>query len=330
MPPSAVSPAKVLIVDDDVVIIQAIAKALEGVGELRFATGGVQALAMIDANCPDLLLDSQMPDLQGLAVLEQLRAHPSETVRALPVIMVTSQSDDATEQAALEFGAADFLAKPVRPAVLLARVRTQLRLKQALDALRQQATQDQLTRCANRHVLMEAIEREWARALRERQRFSLLLLDVDHFKRFNDRYGHLAGDQALVTVAELLRQCAARPGDLVARYGGEEFAVLLTGADGAGAEAVASCVRERLAGRAVPHEDGVNGRLTVSIGAASFGPDCRGWPEQATGPVPGGQAWSANQLLNLADLALYEAKRRGRDQAAFVRIELDSGDLGGR
>ncbi len=325
MPDNALRPANLLIVDDDPLIIQAIAKALQGLGRLRFATGGREALALASAEPPDLLLlDAQMPDLNGLEVLRQLRER-SDT-RDLQVIVITSQSDDATEQSALELGAADFLAKPVRPAVLLARVRTQLRLKQALDALRQQATLDQLTRCANRHVLMEAIEREWARALRERQRFSLLLLDVDHFKRFNDRYGHLAGDQALVVVADLLRQCAGRPGDLVARYGGEEFAVLLTGADRDGAEAVAHCLRTRLAARALPHEDGVNGLLTVSIGAASFGPDSAGWTEQPTGPVPGGQSWSANQLLNLADQALYEAKRRGRDQTVIVRIELDAGN----
>ncbi|WP_170162298.1 diguanylate cyclase [Caldimonas tepidiphila] len=158
--------------------------------------------------------------------------------------------------------------------------------------------QDGLTGLANRRRFDEALENEWRRARRERRPLSLLMLDVDLFKRYNDRYGHLGGDECLKTVAEVIAHCVHRPADVAARYGGEEFAVILPGTPLAGAFELAHRIRERLAAQALPHADAPLGRVTVSIGVASL--------------VPTGQ--DAEQLVRLADAALYRAKAEGRDR----------------
>lgn len=159
------------------------------------------------------------------------------------------------------------------------------------------ANHDGLTQLANRRRFDEVIAAEWLRARRSGGALSLLMLDVDLFKRFNDRYGHLGGDECLRRVAALLVDCARRPADLPARYGGEEFAIILPDTDGAGALELAQTMRSRLATLNLPHEDGVRDRVTVSIGVASIGPHLQ----------------VVQDLLSSADAALYRAKTEGRD-----------------
>ena len=173
-------------------------------------------------------------------------------------------------------------------------------LQDANERLLRLSTTDALTELANRRLLMQKLEEEWRRSLREGTPLSLLLVDVDHFKLFNDRYGHQAGDEALIAVAQVLKASVNRPADLVARYGGEEFVVLLAQTDGEGALAVAERCREALRAAAIAHAlSSHSAYLTLSIGMS------------CAVPVQGGKA---SQWLTQADLALYQAKAQGRDR----------------
>jgi diguanylate cyclase (GGDEF)-like protein len=169
---------------------------------------------------------------------------------------------------------------------------------------------DPLTGLANRRRFAETLEAEWARALRSHSALALMLIDVDHFKLFNDRYGHPAGDACLRKVAGALGESVRAGADLVARYGGEEFAVILPGVHGRAALASAERLRARVAALAEPHADAARGIVTVSAGVATVLPSPR---------------WSAEQLIQAADAALYEAKGRGRNQVRLAKI--DAGEM---
>lgn len=313
-----------LIVDDDATVIQVLSKCLTGLGRLRFATSGVAALRLALEEAPDLLLlDAEMPGMSGFEVWEALRSEPA--LREMAVIFVTSHSEEAMEEKGLAMGAADFIAKPVRPAIVAARVKTQLRLKLALDRLKKMATTDGLTQCANRRVLDERLADEWSRTVRAQRPLSVLMLDVDHFKKFNDLYGHLRGDQALIGVTQALRRSAGRPGDLVARYGGEEFAVILPDTDQAGAGVVAAALHQEIEKLGITHTASDHGRLSVSVGVASFDENSTGWEGasalmQTEGKPPAGM--TVERLLAVADGALYAAKQAGRARSSFARIDL--------
>lgn len=310
------SPHNVLLVDDDPGVIQVLSQALQGLGTLRFATRGATALKLAAKAPPDLmLLDAEMPGMSGLEVLDAMRADP--LLAQVPVIFITSRGEDEMEERCLALGAVDFIAKPVRPTIVAARVRTQLRLKAALDDLQRLAATDSLTGCANRRVLEDVLSREWRRAWRTQRPLTVMMVDVDHFKKYNDRYGHPAGDAVLSRVAAVLRAAAKRSVDLVARYGGEEFVLVLPDTDAAGAEALAQGILAQLSAAAVPHEDGLKGQVSVSIGAAPFDPAN---PERSvTSFQPAGLETSPKELVALADKALYAAKQAGRARYAFAK-----------
>ena len=290
---------RVLVVDDQPANVQALYQVFSADHQVFMATHGEQALAVCEAQRPDLvLLDVQMPGLDGYQVCALIKSDP--VLRDTPVIFVTANDDEAAEEQALDVGAVDFITKPINPRIVRARARTHLTLKHQNDLLRQWAYLDGLTGVSNRRMFDERLLAEWARAVRHRTPLGLLLIDVDHFKRFNDRYGHLVGDDSLRRVAKALKAGLRRPTDLLARYGGEEFAVLLPETDEAGALAVGRALCEQVRGLAVPHEDNPGlGVVTVSIGVAQH-------------PACGlGQAAA---LLALADSALYRAKSGGRNQ----------------
>ena len=212
-------PASLLIVDDDITVVQVLAKALAGIGSIRYALSGADALRLLEQEPPDVvLLDAHMPGMSGFDVLGAMRAHPQW--EDIPAIFITSDTSQGMEEEGLAQGAADFIGKPFHPAIVAARVRTQLRLKRALDRLRQLSSIDALTGIANRRTLDETLLRECKRSQRSRTAIAVLMLDVDHFKRFNDTYGHGAGDDVLVQIARALERSSNRPADLVARYGG--------------------------------------------------------------------------------------------------------------
>ena len=182
--------------------------------------------------------------------------------------------------------------------------------KQAQIALERLAACDGLTGIANRRSFDEKLNHEWLRARRDKTPLALLMLDVDHFKLFNDHYGHQAGDDCLRRIAECVAAIVLRPGDQVARYGGEEFAVVLPSIDMGGALMVAERVRAAVRGMAIAHADSAFGVVTVSIGVSS------GVPSQDT---------RQDALVKAADTALYEAKHAGRDRVAVAPMSPCSG-----
>jgi diguanylate cyclase (GGDEF)-like protein len=323
----------ILLVDDDPGIIQLLGRILATVGELRFATSGADALRLVQELPPDLiLLDAEMQGMSGYGVLDALKARPE--MADVPVVFVTGHSEPAFEVAAFEAGAADFIAKPFRAALVLARVTTQLRLKRMADQLRTAAATDGLTGVANRRKFDQTLEQEWQRSIRSADPLSLLLVDVDHFKLYNDHYGHPKGDQALRLVAKALVNSVRRTADLVARCGGEEFGLLLPQTSRAGAQHVSQRVLNAVKALQVPHSGSTTARhLGISIGIACYDEDSAGWVSNPAEVRFVGDdrrlLCTAPDLVMAADNALYSAKRAGRGQFAFRDIsKLDGGSNG--
>lgn len=266
------------------------------------ATSGEEALEICRQDPPDLiLLDVVMPGMGGMEVCRRIKADP--TTASVPVIFVTAQDDPADETRGLEAGAVDFITKPVNPAVVRARVRAHLTLKAQADALRELAFIDGLTGVANRRRFDDALEIEWRRCRRSGSPLAVVMIDIDHFKHYNDRYGHQAGDACLRSVADELRGRLGRSSDLVARYGGEEFVCLLPECGLEGAQAKAEDLRQAVEAMGVPHEASATSPVvTISLGVAAIAPG----PEQ-----------SPEELLAAADVGLYEAKLGGRNRVCI-------------
>jgi len=238
-----------------------------------------------------------MPEMDGYQVCEQLKA--DKRTSSIPVIFVTAMDQEANESKGLSVGAIDYLAKPIRLPIVKARVRNHLELKRYRDFLENLSLTDGLMGIANRRRLDEAIDSEWRRSKRNQTLLSLVLMDIDHFKGYNDRYGHLAGDDCLRYLARTLAECVRRPSDLVARYGGEEFACLLADTDGDGAMWMANQMRDKVSYLKIPYEGyAVADHVTLSFGVATMLPAV-------------GQSFF--DLIRRADGFLYEAKRAGRN-----------------
>ena len=313
----------ILLVDDDPAAIQLMAHILSNVGSLRFATSGQDALRLARESAPDLvLLDTEMPGLSGFETCQALKA--DQALADVPVIFVTGHGEAAFEVSGFELGAADFIAKPVSPPLLLARVKTQLRVKRLSDELRRIATIDGLTGVANRRRFDELLEREWRRARRSGDPIALLMIDVDHFKLFNDRYGHPAGDACLRSVAHALVGASLRPADLVARYGGEEFCVLLPQTPRQGAGHVARAILDAVGTLEIAHDASSTARhITVSVGVGCYDGESKCWVHPSARSRVGDEAGalrSPGALVQAADLALYAAKHAGRAQSRLLDI----------
>jgi diguanylate cyclase (GGDEF)-like protein len=290
---------KLLIVDDQPINIQTLYQVFAKDHQVFMATNGEQALAACRDKQPDLLLlDVVMPGMDGYEVCAQLKRDDSTC--HIPVIFVTAHNNADDETRGLEVGAVDFISKPINPAVVRARVKTHLTLKFQSDLLRQMAFVDGLTGVFNRRFFDERLDAEWRRAERNSSSLGLVLIDVDYFKRFNDRYGHQVGDDCLKQVASCLKSQLRRGGDMVARYGGEEFACILPETEFDGAMAMAAQLERAIRALAIPHADSdVSRSVTISVGVAGKNGDTIGGPAG---------------LLALADAQLYQAKHGGRGQ----------------
>ncbi len=318
---------RILLVDDDPVSIRVLSRILNNYPNLQFATNGADALRLAADFTPDLiLLDAEMPEMSGFQVCEALKRDPR--LAHVAVIFVTSHSEPEFEVAGLELGAVDFISKPVSAPLVLARVRTQLRLKNMADELRNLSLIDALTATGNRRAFDANLQAEWRRSLRTAKPLALLMVDVDHFKAFNDRYGHPAGDTCLKRVAAALQSAMLRPADKVARIGGEEFAVLLPETDGPGAERVAHRLLGAVEALAISHAGSAVARhVTVSIGVSSVSRENAGWSaapvdsrfDAKLGDRPGSSAPA--DLLLASDRALYSAKAAGRARAHALSID---------
>ena len=315
--------ANILLVDDDPGAIQLLGNILSGSGRLRFATNGIDAIRLTREAAPDLmLLDAEMPGMSGFQVCKALKAEDS--LVDFPVIFVTSHSEAAFEVAGFEIGAADFIAKPVSASLVRARVDTQLRAKHRADELRRNATTDVLTGISNRRQFGVQLDKECRRSQRSGEPVALLMIDVDHFKPFNDRYGHVAGDACLRAVADALTAVCQRPGDLVARFGGEEFVLLLPQTPRRGAEHLAQRVLEAIEMLGIAHDASpTSGSVTVSVGVACYDEQSVNWraPSSESRFVDDTASRSfPTNLIQAADFAMYAAKHAGRAHGKLVDV----------
>ena len=307
------SKLKVLVVEDSKVAIKAITGYLEDMGVIPLVaeTGGA-AIESYRNERPDIiLLDVILPDIDGFQVAREVRKLQGRNDwTAIIFLSVMSMDEDLAQ--GIEAGGDDYLMKPVGRVVVQAKVNAMYRLvrmqralvnlTEQLNAANQElqhlSMTDGLTGIANRRMFDKLLAREWRRCMRIKKPLSIVMLDVDWFKKYNDKYGHQLGDECLKTVAREMARATPRPGDLAARYGGEEFALILPETDQEGALWVADRIRKNLSALKIPHDDSRHGYLTASCGVASVIPS---------------EEFSAVKLVGYADSAMYIAKQHGRN-----------------
>jgi diguanylate cyclase (GGDEF)-like protein len=336
------SEMKILLVDDIPANIDILVRTLEPEGyDLAIASSGEKALKIADHFLPDLVLaDVMMPGMNGFEMCRQLKMQ--EANRDVPVIFITARKEMEDIVEGFQSGGVDYITKPFQQEEVRARVRTHLQLRalikqqkklnqqlqreinerkrteealrKANQELRRLATLDGLTQVANRLQFDEYIHQEWRRSAREQEPLSLILCDVDYFKRYNDTYGHQKGDDCLRAIAKAITRSVRRPADLIARYGGEEFAIVLPNTKAQGAIQVASTIQAEVQQLAIPHEQSlVSQYVTLSLGV------CSTVPPRDSGPM----APSVEDLIACTDKALYEAKEKGRN--CMILRTLESG-----
>ncbi|SEJ34938.1 PleD family two-component system response regulator [Pseudomonas sp. NFR16] len=316
--------AMVLLVDDQAMIGEAVRRGLahEENIDFHFCADPHQAIAQAIQIKPTVILqDLVMPGLDGLTLVREYRNNPA--TRDIPIIVLSTKEDPLIKSAAFAAGANDYLVKLPDNIELVARIRyhsrsymTLLQRDEAYRALRVSQQQlldtnlvlqrlmnsDGLTGLSNRRHFDEYLELEWRRATREQTQLSLMMIDVDYFKMYNDSFGHLEGDEALRQVAKAIRASCSRPSDLPARYGGEEFALVLPNTSPGGARLLAEKLRQTVAAMNIPHNAPTQGStLTVSIGLSTVVPQVGS---------------HSRQLIQSADQGLYAAKHNGRNQVA--------------
>ncbi len=317
--------AMVLLVDDQAMIGEAVRRGLSNEENIdfHFCADPHQAVAHAVRIKPTVILqDLVMPGLDGLSLVREYRNHPA--TKDIPIIVLSTKEDPLIKSAAFSAGANDYLVKLPDTIELVARIRyhsrsymTLLQRDAAYRALRVSQQQlldtnlvlqrlmnsDGLTGLSNRRHFDEYLELEWRRSLRDQTQLSLLMIDVDYFKSYNDSFGHVEGDEALRKVAAAIRDASSRPSDLPARYGGEEFVLVLPNTSPGGARLLAEKLRQTVAALKIPHNTPAEGSsLTISIGLATMvpqaGSDCR-------------------LLISAADRGLYLAKNNGRNQVGI-------------
>lgn len=320
--PSDDSPVMVLLVDDQAMVGEAVRRALANQINIDFhyCAQPDEAIEAAQKTRPTVILqDLVMPGIDGLTLVRQYRANP--TTRNVPIIVLSTREDPTVKSAAFTAGANDYLVKLPDTIELVARIRYHsrsyvnlLQRDEAYRALRQSQQQlletnlelqrltnsDGLTGLANRRYFDEYFGVEWKRAEREQSPLSLLMIDVDDFKRYNDTYGHLAGDTTLRLIAESIGSFTRRPSDLAARIGGEEFILVLPAMSIENLRIQAEKLQAAVHALKIPHVASSNdGRVTVSVGGASMVPH---------------RSSSQEQLVNAADQALYRAKGSGKNR----------------
>lgn len=290
---------KVLVADDDPMMGAFLGTILEEMAETKLVQSGEEALqALKEEEFDVVLLDVEMPGMGGLAACKAIKSSPE--TEHVSVIIVTSHTGEEMELDALDIGATDFITKPFVAKIVQARVRTHLLMQSQSRQLRLLSLRDGLTGIANRRCFDQTLEAECRRANRSHDPLSLMLVDIDYFKKYNDAYGHLKGDDCLRLVADTLAKSARRAGDLVARTGGEEFAFILPDTNADQLRNLAERVKTAIEHLEISHVHGVDSIVTISIGGTTT--------NAATSVV------SPQNLYTTADAFLYQAKADGRNQ----------------
>jgi diguanylate cyclase (GGDEF)-like protein len=251
------------------------------------------------------LLDIVMPEMDGYQLCQRLKA--DETTSSIPVIFLSSRDATIDKTKGFNAGAVDYVTKPMQIEELEARIQTHIRLKEQSQYLESMAFFDPLTRVANRRKYNEVLQREWTRCIRYHHQMSMILIDIDYFKEYNEAYGHAEGDNCLIAVARALENLSNRPADIFARVGGEEFVLLLPDCNTTGAVQKAEAILEAVRLEKIEHKlSPLNKPLSVSLGVATMYPS---------------QGHSALALFQAADDAMFTAKRNGRDQLHIAQLE---------
>jgi diguanylate cyclase (GGDEF)-like protein len=321
----------ILIIDDNPINLRVAVDHLEDSGfTVLVSQDGESGLMRAQYARPHLiLLDVLMPGIDGFEICRRLKLNP--ITRSIPVIFMTALSDIEGKVKGFRQGAVDYVTKPIHGDELFARITTHLRLQALTQQLQHQnkllehqtlelrqakdraelisqelhrlANLDGLTQIANRRRFDDYLQQEWHRLAREQAPLSLILADIDYFKRYNDDYGHQAGDTCLIQVAQTINRVAQRPADLVARYGGEEFVIVLSRTDLQGAVQMAARIQASVQQLQIPHRGSeVGSYVTLSLGISSQIPNLNHRSES---------------LISAADQQLYQAKQRGRNLSCY-------------
>ena len=289
----------ILIIDDDRFTLDLIMNTFNDIATVLTALNSENGLEIAVNEQPDLiLLNTLIQEVDGHEICSQLKSMP-ETGN-IPIIILSANNEINDELTALEIGAIDFITKPPKPEILKARVANHLFQKRDRDRLKLMSSIDSLTEVANRRRFDECLNLEWRRAARSKNPLSLLMLDIDHFKSYNDTYGHQKGDECLKAVAQEIKRFLRRPSDLVARYGGEEFAVILPETPSYSAFSLAKRIWTGVGNLSIVHAGSASlGYLTVSIGISTT--------------IPNGTL-NMSTLIENADKNLYKSKSDGRNR----------------
>jgi diguanylate cyclase (GGDEF)-like protein len=298
---SAENKPSILIVDDEPSNLKVLNQILSSEYDVLTVQNGQEALEVAAAERPDLiLLDIIMPDMSGFDVLIKLK-ELQDTIK-IPIIFITGLTSEDDEEKGLLLGAADYIRKPFRNVIVRARIKTQMQNLMQRKEIELLSMIDALTNIPNRRSFDIRLDMEWSHAIREKLPISMLMMDVDKFKIYNDTYGHPQGDALLKAVAGVFRASAKRAGDMAARLGGEEFAVLLPNTQLEGALATAEQIRLGVEATVVKTVDGKPTSATISIGVESM--------------IPGNND-HREDFVARADACLYAAKKSGRNRVYF-------------
>ena len=311
---------KILVAEDNLADRLIIRRHLQSMlHQVILAQDGEEAIELFKKEDPDIvLLDVRMPGMDGFATIQKIR---SLDVEWRPILFLSSHTEPDAFVAGIKAGADDYLYKPIDRSVLEAKliamdrivsmrnqlIRVTAELEYENEKAKQIANLDGLTGLANRRFLNQLLAQEIKRAAREKQALTVIMIDIDFFKHYNDHFGHLAGDDVLRKVAKILRNSVNRAADLVSRFGGEEFCIVLPNTSSAGGREIAEELRKSVLEARIPHAKGfIAPWLTISLGVSCL--------------IPKSDAL-VEDLIHLADQALYQAKANGRNCVSMVATE---------
>jgi diguanylate cyclase (GGDEF)-like protein len=297
---------KLLLVDDIKSNVNILKLKLKKEYDIGVAYDGKSAIEQVFKDPPDLiLLDVEMPGMDGYEVCRRLKAE--KHTENIPIVFITSKTEEEDETKGLELGAIDYITKPFSIPIVKARVKNLMQMKMQQDILENLSLIDGLTGIPNRRYFDQAFQQEWRRAIRTQMPLSVIMMDIDFFKKYNDYYGHPSGDECLRSVARGISQALHRPQDVVARYGGEEFIALLPDTNIAGAFTIGENMRRNVENLEIPHAQSLSADyVTISAGIANIVPK---------------NEYSPALLIEGADKALYKAKKDTRNTCKTCSAE---------
>lgn len=297
---------KVLIVDDSLLQATQLKAIIDDEYEVTIAQTAEDGLRRASSEDFSLiLLDVVMPEMDGFTLLKKLQEEI--ITQNVPVILITSLADAVNEQRGLVLGAVDYITKPYIPLIVKARVNTHVKLYQYRRQIEQQSMTDQLTGIANRRRYDSYSVAKWSEAARLQVPFSICMFDIDHFKLYNDTFGHPAGDKVIAAIAKTLSSYLKRSTDFLARYGGEEFVALSMGDSSEKIFEHLKKIRQAVEDLHIPHNPDASEWVTVSVGGVTVVPSAEG---------------NYAFFLQLADTMLYDAKRHGRNRVVWANEQL--------